>query len=185
VFVEIELGAAALIRDGRVIERAGAWSRLEDGVASRTAFRRTRATDALGAVPGHVRRALGDEGSGALALEGGDGPAVVPARWRADDDALVAVAGLEAVGLARAPASCPSALAIDGPSSWRARRMLGCMVQGTAELFAASEVRSGGRALAVAIGRSGGDAETSVLARVRARRLVWWQGWTSGSANVA
>jgi Pyridoxamine 5'-phosphate oxidase len=186
VFVEIELDAAALIRDGEVVERAGEWRDSDASpVRSRSSFRAVAMPDAFEALPNRVRRALGEDGEGALALEGERGPAVVPARWRADDDGLVAAVPIEPLGLADATASCPAALAIDRPSWWRARRMLGCMVQGTADLFVPGEIRSGRRAVASAVGRAGADPDTAALARMRPRRLVWWEGWTSGSVGVA
>ncbi len=188
VFAEIEIASVALIRGNAMVERTGVPHDQTDraGVlASRAAYRRVAATDAFVALPGRVRDALGEDGVAAICLEGRRGPAVLPARWRADGDALLAIVPTEALAPAEAGASCPAALAIDRQSSWRARRMLGCMVQGAADVFVPSEVRTGRSALASAIGRTGGDVERTSLVRLRPKRVAWWEGWTSGSSAVA
>jgi hypothetical protein len=187
VFVEIEIESAALIRGNEVVDRTPVSDR--DGstasVASRAGYRRSATTDAFVALPGRLRAALGHDGQAALCLDLARGPSVLPARWRADDDGLVAVVPTQGLAFGGAEPSCGAALALDRPSSWRARRMLGCMVQGTAAVFLPSEVRTGRRALAAAIARTGGDAERTSLVRLRPRRVVWWEGWTSGSTSVA
>jgi hypothetical protein len=187
VFAEIEMTSAVLFRGDALVEHTGVPDEIDRAgvVASRAAFRRTAAADAFVALPGRVRAALGEDGAGAICLDGRRGPAVLPARWRADDDALVAIVATEALALADAGVSCPAVLAIDRASWWRARRMLGCMVQGAADVFVPSGVRTGRSALVSAIGRAGGDAERMSLARLRPKRVVWWEGWTSGSSAVA
>jgi pyridoxamine 5'-phosphate oxidase-like protein len=185
VFAEIEIASATLTRGGEVVERTPARDGAGSGTATRAGYRRAVAVDAFVALPGRIRGGLGEDGEGAMCLDGRPGPAVLPARWRADDDALVAIVPTEALALAGTQASCPAALAIDRPSWWRARRMLGCMVQGVAEVFVPSDVRTGRTALAAAIARAGGDADRMSLVRLRPRRVVWWEGWTSGSTSVA
>jgi hypothetical protein len=186
LFVEIRVADATLLRDGAVVV-SGADAGAGAPVASRAAFRSVRGANALAAPPGHVRRALGGSGRGALALEGERAPAVLPVRWAAGEGAILASVPLETLALAASDAAAPrsAALAIDRASGWRARGMLGCMVQGGADVFVPSAVRSGRRALASAIERTGGDADRDALVRLRPARVVWWQGWTSGSANVA
>lgn len=183
VFVELQIERAALVRAGEVVERTGGWP--SAGPASRAGFRAARAADALLALPGHVRRALGEDGLGALALDAGAGPAVLPVRWRADDGPIQVVAPAGVLALAGANANPAAALAIDRPSWWRARRMLGCMVQGAGDVYLPSAVRTGRRALASAISRTGGEPEGDALVRLRPRRVVWWEGWTGGSVMVA
>jgi hypothetical protein len=185
VFAEVELEATALLRGGALLERHGAWADDVDVGAPRGAFRSAATGDALAALPAHVRRALGDGGPGVLALDGGTAPVVLPARWAADERTLLASTPAGALELAAPGAAPAAALGIDRPSCWRARRMLGCMVQGTADVFAPAGVRTGARALASAIARTGGTGDRDALARLRPRRVVWWEGWTSGSANVA
>ena len=85
--------------------------------------------------PCHVRsdRPLGTEGDGALTLMGERGPVVVPARWRADEHALFAALPEETLALAVAgPGVCRRRSPSTRPSAWRARDMVGAMVQGTA-----------------------------------------------------
>jgi hypothetical protein len=187
VFVEIEIRSAALVRRDEVVERT---SRADPdastvGIASRAGYRRSATTDAFVALPGWLRPALGYDGEAAVSLDTASGPAVLPARWHADDGSLVAVVPTQALALARAEPSCAAALALDRASWWRARRMLGCMVQGTADVFVPSQVRTGRTALAAAIARAGGGADRTSLVRLRPKRVVWWEGWTSGSTSVA
>jgi hypothetical protein len=184
VFVEIRLERAALIRDRRVVERWGDDPMFAAPV-SRSSFRAVRTVDALAALPGHVRRALGGAGVGALALEAAAGPAVVPVRWRVEDGAVHTVLSSEVLALAGAPDRTVAALGIDRPSWWRARRMLGSMIQGSADAFVPGSVTSGRRSLSAAIERSGGEPDSDVLVRLRPGRIVWWEGWTSGSSRVA
>jgi hypothetical protein len=54
------------------------------------------------------------------------------------------------------------------------------MVQGTGSCFLLDELGSGAktaRALATSI-----HPDAGALVRVRPERLVWWKGWSSGSA---
>jgi hypothetical protein len=182
VFVEVPLERMALVRDGRVVD---GWANGPGAAASKTSFRSVRTADALGALPGHLRRELGEDGAGALALDGDEGPVVLPARWRADDGRLNAVVAVDALALAGVGEAPKAALVMDRPSWWRARRMLGCMVQGDADVFVPARVGSGVRSLASAIARAGGDADRDALVRMRPARVVWWEGWTSASMAVA
>jgi Pyridoxamine 5'-phosphate oxidase len=184
VFVEIGIERATLLRGGEVVERAGDVMPGDDAT-SRAGFRAVGAADAFVALPGHLRRELGEDGAGALALDASKGPVVVPVRWLADDGPILATVSVEAMRDVGGGPAMPAALGIDRPSWWRARRMLGCMVQGDGEVFVPASLRSGRRALETAIARTGGDPERDALVRLRPRRVVWWEGWTSGSASVA
>jgi hypothetical protein len=69
---------------------------------------------------------------------------------------------------------------VDKASAWRARDMVGAMIQGTGACYLTDELGSGAktaRSLAAAL-HPGADA----LVRITPRRLVWWSGWSSGSA---
>jgi hypothetical protein len=184
VFAEIEVEAAALLGRGEVLERAGSWPAPAEPRSPRTGFRSSRVADAFAAVPGHVRSAIGASGAAALALEDEPGPVLVPARWAAGDDRLVASMPRSALGATATAEPVRVALELDRASSWRARRMLGCMVQATADLFDPRTVRSGARSLASALASTGGDPDRDVLARLRPSRVVWWDGWTSGSSRI-
>jgi nitroimidazol reductase NimA-like FMN-containing flavoprotein (pyridoxamine 5'-phosphate oxidase superfamily) len=180
VFVGIDLQRTALVDEEGVQEGRGRWA---GSSASHDGFRRsTRGPDPLGALPAEVRDALGDEGDGALALIGERGPVVVPTRWRAEEHALYAALPAETLALAAAGPDAPAALTVDRASMWRARDMVGAMVQGTASIYALDDLGTGARSartVATAI-----DPDAGALVRLVPSRLVWWRGWTSGNADV-
>jgi hypothetical protein len=73
-------------------------------------------------------------------------------------------------------------LMVDLASEWRAREMVGTMIQGTAGLFILDELGSGAKTaagLADAI-----DPNAEALVRLAPTRVVWWRGWSSGSAQA-
>lgn len=180
VFVGIELERTALVDDEGVQEGRGRWG---GQTTSRTTFRRTSAADdPFHALPRGIRDALGTNGWGALALIGDTGPVVVPVRWRAEEHALYAALPQETLALAAAGPDGPAAITVDRGSAWRAREMVGAMVQGTASIYATNELGSGAktaRSLAAQI-----DPDADALVRLAPSRLVWWRGWTSGSARA-
>jgi hypothetical protein len=183
VFVELELERTALLERHRVVETWGDWPETRP---SRTSFTRRRAgSGALDALPEDLRLALGEEGVGALAIEGEDGGAVLPVAWRLDAGALVAVATADAFAIAGATTAAPRvALTLDRPSSWRARFMLGAMVRGVGEVAALDRLTSGARA-AREIARAASMGERAVVVTVRPARYVWWRGWHSGTVSAA
>ena len=65
---------------------------------------------------------------------------------------------------------------------WRARDMVGAMFQGEASFFVEGEVGSGATSLRGVLGAT--TPAGAALVRVRPRRVVWWKGWSSGSADV-
>ena len=106
----------------------------------------------------------------------------MPARWRADEHALYAALPAETLALAAAGPDVPAALTVDEASAWRARDMVGAMVQGTASISVLDELGSGSksaRTIATEI-----DPDAGALVRLVPSRLVWWRGWSSGSAHV-
>jgi hypothetical protein len=180
VFVELSIDRAALLEAERPPRTWGDWG---DAVPSAERFRRAgTGGDPLGSLPPEIRTALGNAGHGALALEAGDGPVVVPIAWAAAGSGLYAVAPPDAMALADPASPSPrAAMGIDRPSSWRARDMVGVMARGVAELYASGALASGAssaRAVARAAGRPMDDV---VVARIRPARLVWWRGWDSGT----
>jgi len=181
VFVGIDLERTALVDEDGVQEGRGRWG---GAIESATGFRRsTKGSDPLSALPPPVRRALGDEGEGALALIGDRGPVVVPARWRVDGPSLYAALPAETLALAAAGPETPAALTIDRASAWRARDMVGAMVQASASVYVLDEIGSGAKT-ATSIARSI-DPDAGALVRLAPTRQVWWRGWSSGSADVA
>jgi hypothetical protein len=180
VFVGIDLERTALVDEDGVQEGRGRWG---GATTSHKAFRRTsKDGDPFGALPDEVRGPLGGEGRGALTLTGERGPVVVPTFWRLEGSTLYAALPAETLALAEAGPEGPAALTIDQASEWRARDMVGAMVQGTASLYALDELGSGAktaRTLATAI-----DPDAGALVRLAPSRVVWWHGWSSGSAAV-
>jgi nitroimidazol reductase NimA-like FMN-containing flavoprotein (pyridoxamine 5'-phosphate oxidase superfamily) len=181
VFVGIDLERTALMDGDGVQEGRGRWG---GSASSHPTFRAARSgDDPLAALPGDIRGELGSGGDGVLAVTGDRGPVVLPVRWRVQGPSLFAALPAETLALAGAGPDAPVALTIDRASVWRARDMVGAMAQGTGALFVADDLGSGAksaRALAADIA-PGADA----LVRITLRRLVWWKGWTSGSAALA
>lgn len=180
VFVGVDLERTALLDVDGVQEGRGRWA---GEAGSRATFRRARAdADPLAGLPTSVVDQVGREGEGALTLAGARGPVVLPVRWRAEERALYAALPAEILALADAPAELTAALTIDRSSVWRARDMVGAMIQGRATCFVDGQVGSGAktmRAIAADLG-PGSDA----LVRIDPARVVWWEGWSSGSRRL-
>jgi nitroimidazol reductase NimA-like FMN-containing flavoprotein (pyridoxamine 5'-phosphate oxidase superfamily) len=182
VFAELEIERTALAETDRV-RTSGEW---RSGVASRERFRASRTgRAAFDALPERVRDAVGTMGAGALAVDGADGPTVVPARWTVDGAALYAVSSERTLALAGVTsASVPVALCIDRPSTWRAREMVGAMARGEGEIHVLDRVQSGETSARAVVHAAGAEGD-AVVVRVRPRRFVWWQGWESGTVSAA
>jgi hypothetical protein len=180
VFVGIDLERTALLDDEGVQEGRGRWG---GETASHGGFRRVmKGSDPFAALPREVRGPLGTDGRGALTLVGDRGPVVLPARWRAEEHALYASLPEETLALGAAGPDVPASLTADEASTWRARDMVGAMVQGSASIYVLSELGSGSKtARGIATGM---DAGSGALVRLAPSRLVWWRGWTSGSARA-
>ena len=178
VFVGVDLERTALLDGEGVQEGRGRWG---GEVASHPTFRRSAADeDPLGPVPEEIRTALGVAGEGALTLVGRRGPVVLPVRWHADGGAVYAALPAETLAMADAEADAPASLTIDRADEWRARDMVGVMLQGTGASAVVAAVGSGQKSLRALATEVGGEAADAVV-RLRPRRVVWWQGWTSGS----
>jgi hypothetical protein len=161
--------------------RAG-WGSWAEGTRSRRTFEplpRRRALDRR--VPEEVRRELGVFGTGALALDGLEGLAVLPVAWRrvGSEGTYDAIVPARVLDLAVAGPDAPAALTFDCGSRWRAAEMTGMLLQGTAVLYRPDSVTRGRTAL---LARLSGD-ESQALVRIRPRRIVWWKGWTTGSVT--
>jgi nitroimidazol reductase NimA-like FMN-containing flavoprotein (pyridoxamine 5'-phosphate oxidase superfamily) len=183
VFVELRIERTALI-DGRGRVRvSGEWA---DDAPSRERFRAVRSGPGpLDGLPPGVRDALGERGVGALAVEGRDGPVVVPAAWTLGGVALYAVVNAGTLALAGAGTPTPRvALGIDRPTSWRAREMVGAMARGDGEIHVTGHLTSGQPSARDVARRAGVSDDAVALVRVRPRRFVWWQGWESGTVGV-
>jgi len=180
VFVGVDLERTALLDVQGVQEGRGRWGGTPGSTAS---FRRTKGPDPFADVPDDVAARLGREGDGALAIAGERGLVVLPVTWRADATSLYAALPRDILALAGAGAEAQVALTVDAPSIWRARDMVGAMFQGTATFAVEGEVGSGASSLHTLA--SSIAAGATAVARVMPSRVVWWQGWTSGSAEPA
>jgi hypothetical protein len=140
--------------------------------------RRARSLDLR--APADVRRAVGTHGVGALAVEGRDGPLVLPVRWRrrASEGSYEATLPVGLLRLARSPARPRVGLTIDRPGEWRAGEMTGMLLRGNAEAFAPAAAGRGDDA------RRDRVADGRALIRLRPSSLVWWRGWTSGTVTA-
>jgi hypothetical protein len=179
VFVGVDLERTALLDDQGVQEGRGRWGG-EPG--SHASFRKTKGEDPYARIPAEVAERIGREGDGAIAVAAERGLVVLPVRWRADAAGLFAALPVDALGLAGVGADAPVALTVDAPSIWRARDMVGAMFQGEGSFFVEGAVGSGATSLRTLARSLSGVA--SAVVRVRPTRVVWWRGWTSGSADV-
>jgi hypothetical protein len=134
------------------------------------------------ALPEEVVDDVGREGEGSLAVAGERGPVVLPVRWRAEEHALYAALPAETLALAGADPDVRVALTVDKPSVWRARDMVGAMIQGEAACFVDGVVGSGAKTMRQIAGAIATSADA--LVRIEPSRVVWWKGWTSGSARL-
>ena len=192
VFAELSIERAAIIEDGVVVRSQGAWP---GTVKSLERFRAVRAgDDPFGRLPLDLAEALGRRGDAVLAIEGHGGVVVVPAPWTISGAALYAAPSASVLALADVRTSVArAALGIDRPSSWRAREMIGAMVRSSAQVVVADRLVSGARSAFSVIAEAGAkpaglrrpalDAEPgAALVVLSPERIVWWRGWSSGTA---
>jgi pyridoxamine 5'-phosphate oxidase-like protein len=181
VFAEIRLERSAIFESGRLTSAWGDWG---DTLAGAERFRAVRTGPSpLEGVPERIRDGLGTNGEGALALGTAEGPIVLPVRWTIEGSAAYAVAPSEALALA-SPSRAPDvALQIDLPSSWRARAMMGAMIRGRGEVSVVAGLSSGASSATRIARLAGVEPSGAALVRVRADRIVWWRGWTSGTVT--
>lgn len=180
VFVGIDLERTALLDEDGVQEGRGRWG--GDAVSHPTFRSQKHGPDPLAELPADIAASLGRSGEGVLTVAGARGPVALPARWLAEPSALYVALPAETLALAGAGPSAAMALTIDQASEWRARDMVGAMVQGEGSIYLLDSLGSGAKtAKALAAGlHPGSDA----LVRLVPSRLVWWKGWSSGSAPV-
>ena len=180
VFVAIDVERTALLDARRVAEGKGRWG--GDVVSHRTFRASKQGTDPLAPLPPEVAEPLGREGAGTMAVLGAHGPVALPVRWRAEGAALYAALPEESLSLVDAGPDAPVALTVDLPSAWRARDMVGAMVQGSGAFHVLDQLGRGAtsaRSLARNV-----DPDAGALVRIGAERLVWWSGWSSGNAEA-
>jgi len=187
VFAELSIERAAIIEKGEVIRCVGAWP---GTVPTHERFRALHAgEDPFGRLPTEVTEAIGRGGDAVLAIEGHGGVVVVPAPWAISGAGLYSTPTESVLALAdlRTPAA-PAALGIDHPSSWRAREMIGVMVRSTAQVHVVDRLVTGGRSASSVIAAARGKpspleaGSDAVVVALPPERIVWWRGWSSGTA---
>ena len=174
VFVGVEVTSGALLDPvaGKVVSLWGQWGANPPRIRYKRKYSALPARRGLDLrVPRSVRSAVGAAGEGALAMGEGDS-IVLPVRWRriareGSYEATLARAFLEVAGDSGSEGlgekGCV-ALAVDRLSSWRAADMAGMLLQGPGDAFTLPDGLA--------------------LMRIRPRRVVWWEGWSSGSVNL-
>jgi nitroimidazol reductase NimA-like FMN-containing flavoprotein (pyridoxamine 5'-phosphate oxidase superfamily) len=185
VFVELSVERVALLEGDREPMTWGEWG--GGTLPSGERFRAARSGEGpLERLPSDVGSALGAGGRGALAVEGADGPVVLPATWTIDGAALYALVAEDALALASPSSASPrAALGMDRPSSWRARGMVGAMARGVAEIHVVARLSSGGGSATAIAARAGIRGERLAVVRLRRERFVWWRGWDAGTVTAA
>ncbi|MFL5797737.1 MAG: pyridoxamine 5'-phosphate oxidase family protein [Actinomycetota bacterium] len=180
VFAEISLEAAALLEDWGDVPRT--WGSLGESVHSHGSFRPGRAAHSVfEVVPDEVAGRIERGGQAALAVDGADGPVVLPVSFLEDHRVLYAAVDTRSLALAEAGPDAAVGLAVDHASRWRASAMAGLMVRGTGSIHVLSRLRSGRAAAERLVERAGALPEGMALIRIRPRRVVWWSGWAGGT----
>ena len=188
VFAGIDIEAAAVLDTaaGRVVHTWGWPVNRRRELPSRSTFPRAAGrADPLSGVPRDVLGRVKEPGAATVSVMDSSGrPVSLPAWWAAD-------AGLVAAALPRsflelaAPqrATVAGAIAVDHASAWRAGAMTGVLLRGEAGVIVPGMLRSGIRAAAAWIARTGAtvDPDDAALLTLRPRDAVWWRGWASGT----
>ena len=178
VFARIELSAGKVLDRKEVIDDWGDWP---EGVAYRSSFAGPSSSRGIDVkAPLAIRRAVGAQGEGAVAVDAGGRITVLPAAWKrvAREGVYDAIVPDALLRLTLASREAPVALTVDRASPWRAADMSGMLLQGPGHLYSPAETSRGRRALAARVGR---DREGMSLLRIHPTRVVWWQGWGSGT----
>jgi Pyridoxamine 5'-phosphate oxidase len=183
VEVEIHAGAVLDLKADTVDEKWGRWG---SRVRSRSAFRSSRGRDipATGDLR-EIRQALGSSGRGVVGLKGSSGLVVLPMAWfrASSEGAYYAVLPRSFLALAGSGPATAAGLVFDRTSAYRASRMRGVLVQGDADVFLPSAVRSGRDALLRKASRGASLPPDPAVLRVRPERAMWWKGWASGTVR--
>jgi nitroimidazol reductase NimA-like FMN-containing flavoprotein (pyridoxamine 5'-phosphate oxidase superfamily) len=154
-------------------------------VQSHGSFRPGRAARSpLDLLPEDVSERIERGGQGVLAVEGGDGPVVLPALFVEDRGVLYAAVDARSLALSEAGPDAPVGLTMDRASRWRAADMTGVLVRGTGSVHVLSRLRQGRTAAERLVERAGALADGMALVRIRPRRLVWWKGWASDTVAL-
>ena len=101
-------------------------------VRSHGSFRPGRAAHSpLDLVPGRSPKQIDHGGQAVLAVDGADGPVVLPVLFVEDQGVLYAAVEAHSLALAEAGPDVAVGLTVDHRSRWRAADMAGVLVRGT------------------------------------------------------
>jgi hypothetical protein len=195
VFVGIEPKAGAVLREDGSTAPSGWDDWTSPAPRYRSSYAQAKAKGAIDLrVPQPVRATIGSSGRGAVGFDSGTaGLSVLPASWVrvAREGAYVALVPVALLERAAPAPGSPIALTVDRAAAWRAADMAGMLLQGQADLFAPRATRRGKPELSGLIertleklGRDPRRAHEFALIRLRPSRVVWWQGWTSGTVTA-
>jgi hypothetical protein len=183
VFVSVEMQAGRLldVERGEVIDGWGAWNR---ALRPASAYEEAPLTaDIARGLPEAVRHAVSDVPSAVVStlVARSEGPTmtVLPGAWSEADGRYFARVPSGFADLTDATPGTKTALTVDRSSTWRASEMTGMLVRGPADVFTRGRVRKGGPLLRSRI------AKGETLFRITPERIVWWQGWSSGTVAAA
>ena len=184
VFASVELEGGHVLdhRAGTIVET---WGRWPGDVDYSPAFLPQSRRGGDLPVPSRVLDATASAAFGALALQG---PllTVLPIRprWAKRRPKYEAVIPRAFADLSFVDPAFRAALAVGYASTWRAAQMTGMLLQGEGRLYAPDGVRNGKDALRRRLSAAGKGGEDVVLVTLAPSRVVWWDGWTSGNAEV-
>jgi hypothetical protein len=180
--VGIESWALLDLGSGEVSESRGRMGRRAGSRRSYRALRKAPLVDED--APPEVREAVGSTGAGALAVEGSAGTTVLPVGWsRVEaEGAYLVILPRAFLRLGGTADEFPATLTVDRASTWRASRMAGLQLRGTAQAFLPDRLERGGRALEERIAALPPARDPAVV-RLRPERVVWWRGWATGSLS--
>jgi nitroimidazol reductase NimA-like FMN-containing flavoprotein (pyridoxamine 5'-phosphate oxidase superfamily) len=183
VFAEIAVEASALLEDWG--EPPKTWGRMGEQVRSHASFRSGRAARSpFELLPDEVRTRVEHGGHAVLAVDGADGPVVLPVQFVEERGVLYAAVEAHSLALAEAGPDAAVGLTVDHASRWRAADMTGVLIRGTGSIHVLSRLRSGRAPAERLIERAGALPEGMALVRIRPRRLVWWKGWASDTVAL-
>jgi len=183
VFAGITVTSSALLEDWG--ERPAVWGVMGEQVHSHGSFRPGRSSlPPLSLVPDDVSSRIERGGQAVLAVDGADGPVVLPVLFVEERGVLYAAVEASSLELAEAGPDAPVGLTIDHASRWRAADMTGVLVRGTGSIHVLSRLRSGRNAAERLVEQAGALPDGMALVRIRPRRLVWWKGWSSDTVAL-
>jgi len=183
VFAEISIGASALLEDWG--EPPETWGVMGEDVHSHGSFRPGRSQHPpLSLVPDEVGDRIERGGQAVLAVDGADGPVVLPVLFVEERGVMYAAVEARSLALAEAGPDASVGLTVDHASRWRAADMTGVLVRGTGSIHVISRLRTGRRAAERLVERAGALPDGMALVRIRPRRLVWWKGWASDTVKL-